>query len=258
MITCEEVGARVRDAFQSRISVRAYEGGCEVSLPLLDPLNDYIRVYVIPTKEGIEISDYGMALEILRELGVEVDTPKREEIFANVLQTNGVKEARGVLTTFVSNEEGDFGRHLILFLRAVTALLDLEVMKEPTARLDFEGVVWQYLRERSIVHEHHVPIQIPSLTKPMYADFQIHEKVLMNTLHAGNVQVANGFINRLYVDFGQIRKFHSQKYKLATLYNDDSPVSESPRFSLLPEVLDFPPIPWSERDEGVNAILAEA
>jgi hypothetical protein len=253
---CEEILDRVRHALLSSLKVEPYETGCEVTLPLLDRYNDPLRVYVYREGHRVVFTDYGTALDRLKETGIDLSSRRQELVFLGILRSNGVEENKGVLSASVETDENrtdEFGRRFRLFVHAISEVAEMETMADPKVGLDFEEVVSDYLTARDVPYQ-------PRISVPAYGieqatvNFVLYGEVLMDSIQAAEVASANQVLNRIIVDFENIRRAHPKEYRLAAVYNDQSAVRQSSRFGLLPDVLDIAPIAWSERDERFEEI----
>lgn len=252
---CHQIKELVLSSFQENIQISVIENGCEITLPLLDPLNDYIQFYIIPTKDGYQLTDYGEVIEKLRSLNLEITTLKRENIFESILQTNGVSYFKGMLQMNIDKDFSDFQKKLFLYIKAIVTTYDLEHLKEPHIRLDFKDVVWQHLEEKEHKFESNFLIPVPVVGNINF-DFLIEETILLNTLHSATIGYSKVIINQIHTDFFTIKKY-VPKYNRILIFNDESPVAESSRFGLLDDVLDFHPIAWSKREDEIKEAIKE-
>lgn len=255
---CAELEERVRHALMSALKVEPYENGCEVTLPFLDRYNDPLKVYAYREGHRIVFTDYGTTLDRLMEAGVDLSARRPELVLLGILRTNGVEDKRGVLSMAVeigSSRTDEFERRFRLFVHAVSEVAEMEVMAEPKVGLDFEEVVSSYLTARDVPYTPRIPIPAYGIGQAT-VNFILYGEVLMDSIQAAEVASANQALNRIIVEFENIRRAHPTQYRLAAVYNDESAVSESSRFKLLPGILDMAPIPWSERDERFEEIAA--
>jgi hypothetical protein len=253
---CSDIEERVRRALLSALRVQPYEDGCEVTLPILDAYNDPLRVYVYREGHRIIFTDYGTAIDRLRETGLDLGTRHNEPVFLSILHSNGVEDRQGVLTASVevnSTNTDDFDRRFRLFVHAISEISEMETLADPKVSLDFEDVVSDYLTARGVPFDPRIPITAHGIEHAT-VNFILYGEVLMDTIQAADVYSANQILNRIIVDFENIRRAHPKQYRRAAVYNDESAVAQSPRFGLLPEVLEMEPIPWSERDEKFEEI----
>jgi hypothetical protein len=257
-VDCASVEDRVKSSLLSVLKVEPFDEGCEITLPVLDRLNDHLKVYV--TREGSRhiLTDLGTAIDQLKELGVDLSTQKQDAVFLSILRSNGIEFRRGMLCSEVDlTDSVEFGRRFRLFVHGISEIAEMETMGEPRIGLDFEEVVWDYLRVKRIPTTHKVPVDAHRVGR-VVVNFLIGSRVLMDAAHAGDVGYANQILNRIIVDFESIQKVHARDYLFAVVYDDESPFAESPRFKLLPDLLNFAPIPWSEREERFDDIVAHS
>ena len=99
----------------------------------------FSRIYTIFSKD---------IREKLRDLNVEIATEKRGHIFETILKTNGVQFSRGILTTNINKDYDDFQKKLILYIKAITTIIDMEMLEQPHIRHDFKSTVWRHIDEK--------------------------------------------------------------------------------------------------------------
>jgi len=247
-LNCEEVERVVREALLSFTKVEPFDLGCKIVLPQLDIKNDFLVMYLVESTKGLELTDLGRTMEALSAESLEIDTEKRSTIFSAILSQNGVALRGDELVVNVPREEMTSLRNrLVLFSSAIQAINAMLHLKQPRMSLDFRGVVRQYLFDNEIRHEYLPSIEVPRIG-PVNFDFVLvgRQAVAMDALHAMDTYHASGLIDRTYVKFQYMGRMSSFPFR-AVVFNDESSVSEAREFSILDEVLDTPPIPWSER-----------
>ena len=254
MNECERLHQMILETLNDNLQVRHVEGACEVTLPVLDPFNDYVRFFVEKTPRGYRLTDYGLTIGFLTDNDVNLESMKQELIFDDILKSNGVANRNEILTVETTEDTAGFQKSLILYIKAITSILDMEHLKQPRNRIDFKSAVRQYIESREIDYESFYQVETRRIGK-VSVDFLIRNKIALDAIHSTALSHADDLINRTYTNFEAIRK-HTQEFRMAVIYNDESAVPESRRFSLLEEVTDFPPIPWKRKDEGFDKILA--
>src|SRR5437763_1175859 len=89
-MNCEEVERIVRESLLSFTKVEPFDLGCRIVLPQLDIKNDFVAIYLVESKKGLELTDLGRTMEGLSAESLEIDTEKRSTIFSAILSQNGV------------------------------------------------------------------------------------------------------------------------------------------------------------------------
>lgn len=139
------------------LRVAQFEGGCELTTPFLDRHNDHLQIYAEKRNGAIILSDDGYILADLKASGMEIDTPKRREIFQSTLNGLGVKLHDDELRVEASEKTLGAKVHaLVQGMLAVNALAqrgetDLTViLAQRLAQLDiYEGALDQRDTDRS-------------------------------------------------------------------------------------------------------------
>lgn len=125
------------------------EGHSIISTPFLDPHNDEIQIFVeaLPD-ERVRLSDDGYTLADLEDLGLEINTPKREAQLQQILNGFGVRLEEGELAVTASPR--DFPQRKHSLLQAILAVHDLAVMGQAQVLSFFEEDVARFLQESRI------------------------------------------------------------------------------------------------------------
>jgi len=255
-MNCEEIEQAVRQAFETHLKVEPFDIGCKVVLPQLDVNNDFLVFYVVESRRGIELTDLGRTLEALSAESLDLETEKRTEIFTSIIEQNGVRLRGDELVAEVPRDDTDRLREvLLLFTNAVQSVHAMLYLKTPRVTLDFRGLVRQYLFEKDIEHDYTARVDLP-VVGPTSFDFvlQLQQRVAMDALHAMDVYYANGLIDRAHVKFEILGRLPSHPLR-SLVFNDDSSVPEASHFPILSDVLDIPPIAWSEREERFDELV---
>ena len=253
-INCRDISEIVHSVLRNNTNVREIDIGCEITLPVLDPFNDPIQIYLKRTKEGYEITDFGEVIEKLSDLNFIINTPKRTSIFESIITLNGVKYTKGMLTSEINIDLSDFESKFIHYMKALSSIYNMEYLKETHIRLDFAEVVRQHLVEKKYFFIPNKSISLKEIDTKLKVDFLIDDDIILNTLHASEYAYSRVVINDIFTNFSSFKKY-VPKYHRLIIYNDESPVSEHPRFNLLNDVLDIEPIPWSKRDTTLEEVI---
>ena len=139
---------------RERISVEQVGEFVEITTPFLDRHNDRIQVYAKRDDSGYLLTDGGYTLSDLRSSGLELNTPRKQEIFDVTLRGFGVSFEDGQLVVRASERE--VGRKKHNLLQAVMAVGDMfMVSREQVVALFFEEV-FAFLTAKQIRYSRHV------------------------------------------------------------------------------------------------------
>lgn len=253
---CDEIERMVRASLDSAIRVTEVENGCEVTLPILDQLNDQLRIYVLREGRRLVLTDYGTTIDRLRDLGMDISTPRQAGVLEGIITSNGIEDRNGVLLSVIeASDLQDFNRRLRLYAHAVSQVGSMEILVEARLAVDFEEVVYEYLRGRKIPCDHAVPVPAHRIGKVL-VHFRLGENVLMDAAKARDATAAGQTLNRIVVDFENIQRVNSKRFEYGVVYDDESAIASSPRFKLLSDVLTIDPIPWTQRDERFDRFVS--
>ncbi|MDI9408554.1 MAG: DUF1828 domain-containing protein [Candidatus Pacebacteria bacterium] len=75
-----------------------------INTPFLDRHNDYIQIYAIPRNGGWLLTDSGYTLDDLEISGVTINTPKKKEIFQQILNGFGINSEKNEIFALVNSE----------------------------------------------------------------------------------------------------------------------------------------------------------
>lgn len=150
----------------SRISTSIREGVTEVSTPLLDPLNDGMRIFIEPTPNGYLLHDGGLTLETLSLYGVDVHaTEHRRNLSETVLRTCGLMMADERIQTTAN--EGNLPQRMHFLLSGMHRISDLWLTVRPSGGRDFFERVCRYLDEREVLYSTNLTIPGQTVDHPM-------------------------------------------------------------------------------------------
>lgn len=258
-MNCEDIERLVHQSLLAYLKVEPFDLGCRIVLPQLDVANDFLVVYAIEDKRAIEFTDLGRTMEALRAESLDLETEKRTTILTNILEQNGLKLRGDELVTDVpANNPERFKEKLLLYTNALQSVNAMLHLKQPRFAMDFRGLVRQYLLQRDIRHEYLRSFELPRVG-PMTVDFvlQTERPIAIDALHSMERYHATNLIDRTYVKF-QFMSRISQPPVRGIVFNDESIIAEVREFPILSEVLDLPPIPWTERESRFSELVGRS
>ncbi|MEO6243892.1 MAG: DUF1828 domain-containing protein [Opitutaceae bacterium] len=119
-----------------------------ISTPFLDPHNDEIQIFVEKQDEQLRLTDDGYTLADLEDMGLDINTDKRETHVRQILNGFGVRlENRQLSVTATAR---DFPQKKHNLIQAILAIHDLSVMGQTQVLQFFEEDVASFLREKSV------------------------------------------------------------------------------------------------------------
>lgn len=146
-------GKRLIDGYLSWLKegfhFEADSGYTLISTPFLDPHNDEIQIFIDKQGDSIRLTDDGYTIGDLRDMGLEINTEKREVHVRQILNGFGVRlEDRDQLV--VTATERDFPQKKHSLIQAILAIHDLAVMGQTHVLGFFEEDVASFLREHQV------------------------------------------------------------------------------------------------------------
>ncbi len=233
--------------------VKTVEDGkvCLISTPFLDRHNDHLDIFLIKNNGSFKLSDNGYTIADLRMSGLEINTPKRENILKTTLNGFGVKiDANDEL--YVDANAQNLGQKKHYLLQAILSVNDMFNLAQETIFSLFKEDVELYFRSNLIVFskdikltgksgfDHNVDFLIPaSQAKP--------ERLVK----AVNTPKKDPILSAIMAltDISQVRETQMQNY---VIYNDvDKDVSSDVIGAM--KIYGIDPIPWSSREQHLSA-----
>ncbi len=120
-----------------------------ISTPFLDPHNDEIQIFVDKQGDSIRLTDDGYTIGDLRDMGLEINTEKREAHVHQILNGFGVRLEEGDQLVVTATER-DFPQKKHNLIQAILAVHDLAVMGQTHVLQFFEEDVANFLREHRV------------------------------------------------------------------------------------------------------------
>lgn len=150
----------------SRLSQQVREGVVEVSTPLLDPLNDGMRVYIETQPDGIVVHDGGITVETLAIQGVDIhSTAKRQSLVDDILRSSGLSMDGDRIQTQANS--GNLPQRMHFLLSAMNRISDLSLTVRQGKITDFFERVCSYLDEHEVLYSTHLSIPGKTVEHPV-------------------------------------------------------------------------------------------
>ncbi|MBF0377307.1 MAG: DUF1828 domain-containing protein [Desulfamplus sp.] len=144
-----EYYAWLRD--NTAVEENLHSGWTAINTPFTGLFNDTIELYIKINGSKINISDDGITLNNLEEIGITLfSSPNRKRIFDNILLNFGIKLTEGELHTECSIK--DFPQRKHLFLQALIEINDMAMLSKHSVASVFKDDVEEYLDELGVIY----------------------------------------------------------------------------------------------------------
>lgn len=233
------------------LSAAKVESGCELTTPFLDRHNDHLQIYAERRNGTIVLSDDGYVLADLRASGLEIDTPKRKELFQSTLNGLGVRIREDEL--YVEASEKDLGAKVHALVQGMLAVNDMYVMGQARVAGFFFEDVKAFLDDHDVRYservkvagrsgyDHTVDFLIPkSRTRP---------ERFVQAINAPTKDTIRPYLFGI-TDTRKLRGADAQAF--AFLNDEDNTVAANVAEALAS--YDVVPAPWSERETFAAAL----
>ena len=120
-----------------------------ISTPFLDPHNDEIQIFVERQGDNLRLTDDGYTLSDLGDMGLEINTEKREAHVQQILNGFGVRLDQDAQLSVTATPR-DFPQKKHNLIQAILAVHDLAVMGQTHVLQFFEEDVAAFLREKQV------------------------------------------------------------------------------------------------------------
>jgi hypothetical protein len=154
--SCQSLVNAYVDWLRSRITVSRIKDVCEITTPFLDRHNDYLQIYVKPTRDGLLLTDDGYILRDLSLSGCDLSSPRRHQTLMATLNGLGVRLAGEELVTEATPESFPQRKHRLL--QAMLAIGDMFLTAQPHVASLFIEDVGRFLRTHDVRFVEHVQL----------------------------------------------------------------------------------------------------
>ncbi|MCM8568625.1 DUF1828 domain-containing protein [Gramella jeungdoensis] len=226
------------------------ENVCSISTPFLDRHNDHLDIYLLKDNGNILLTDNGYTIADLRMSGMEINTPKRENILKTALNGFGVKVNDKDELYIIANSN-NIGQKKHYLLQAMLTVNDMFNLSQETVTSLFKEDVELYFRSKDIFFskdikltgksgfDHNIDFLIPQTrTKP---------ERLIKTV---NSPKKNNILNAIMA-FNDVSQSRDTKTANYVIYNDiEKEVSNDVIIAL--ENYNVKHIPWSHKEDNIS------
>jgi hypothetical protein len=256
MIECRKIAELARKAFAERLRVRSVGQGCEITLPLLDSVDDWVNCYVIEFRGQWKLTDLGETISHVDSyFGFNPKSSgKRSGILGVLMEHGGISLKDDELYTMIpAGDEEQFQDSLLMFANAVERIEAMNYMSEPKPKADFKGAVMEYLGKKEI----HCEVD-PTIDDPILGEIKMDlgvgpRGVFTATMYAPISSSARPICEHRLTQFRQISKMPGHP-ETTVIYDDASAIPDRGEFKLIEEILDIEAIPWSKMDKRVGEL----
>jgi len=130
---------------------------CEISTPFLDRHNDHLQIYVKKQEDKYILTDDGYTIADLSMSGMDINTPKREQIFRTVLNGYGVMSGRNN-ELYIEANLNNIGQKKHYLLQAILAVNDMYILSQETVLSLFKEDVERYFKSNDIFFSRDIKI----------------------------------------------------------------------------------------------------
>lgn len=139
--------------------VKTIEEGnlCSITTPFLDRHNDHLDIYVVKQGDKIKLTDDGYTIADLKMSGLEINTPKRENLLRTTLNGFGVK-MNGNDELFIEANSSNIGQKKHYLLQAILTVNDMFNLASETVQSLFKEDVEIYFKANDIYYSKDIKI----------------------------------------------------------------------------------------------------
>lgn len=145
---CQRLVDSYLEWLKAGLSVEPVGESCELTTPFLDRHNDHLQIYATRNNGSIVLTDDGYILSDLRTSGLDLNTPKRNQVVDEIIQGLGIKRDGNQLVAEAS--ERNLGQRLHSLVQAMLAVNDMFVMAQARVATFFWEDVKNYLDQHNV------------------------------------------------------------------------------------------------------------
>lgn len=159
MIDCQQIIENYIKWIKDNTVIKSIKSGtvCEISTPFLDRHNDHLQIYVKKQNTKYILTDDGYTIADLSMSGMEINTPKREQIFRTVLNGFGVYLG-GNNELYIEANLNNIGQKKHYLLQAILAVNDMYTLSQETVYSVFKEDVERYFKSNGIFFSRDIKI----------------------------------------------------------------------------------------------------
>lgn len=251
---CQKLVDNYIEWLRSKIKTTDINGACEITTPFLDRHNDHIQVFIIPTSDGMRITDDGYIISDLKMSGCQLNKPNRKKTFETILNGFGVHVNKDD-ELYVEASPENFPQKKHSLIQAMLAVNDMFMTAKGRVASYFLEDVSHFLDDNNIRYTPDIGV-IGKAGFTHKFDFVIPKsnKSPERLLRAINNPTKDSVTSLLFAweDTKENRSKESQFY---VMLNDKEKSINSDLLSALHQYK-VKTLPWSQRDQYVIELAA--
>jgi hypothetical protein len=233
--------------------LRAIDGNkhIEISTPFLDRHNDNLEIYAYKEGPNIVLTDGGYTIQDLRMSGMELTSPKRQQIFQTVLNGFGVKVGEDDALMIEANSS-NIGQKKHYFIQAILAVNDLYSLSQESVYSFFKEDIERFFGLNEIYYTKDIKISgrtgfDHNMDFVISASRNKPERLIKSLNHA-----KKDTVTPLLFAFADIQAIRPNETKNIIIYNDTEKERPVPG-EVLSAMQNYGVIgiPWSQRESRV-------
>lgn len=220
----------------------------KISVPFLDRHNDQVEVYVKKIDNNkFLLTDDGFTLNDLNQSGVDLNSPKRDQIFRTIVNGFGVKMGEDS-SLFIEATRDNLGQKKHYLIQAILAVGDMYSLSQESVFSLFKEDVENYFKAENILFskdikvtgksgfDHNIDFLIP-------ASRVIHERLIKTINIPDKYHIGNAIFS--FTDIAQNRE---DPIDNIVIYNDTERLASTDIVDALHNY-SILGVPWSKRHE---------
>lgn len=225
----------------------------KITVPFMDRNNDHLEIYALNKDGKIILTDDGYTIDDLKMSGMEINTPKRQELFNKIINTHGIKSDEN-LNLYIEANPNNVGQKKHRLIQAILAINDMHSLSQENVFSLFKEDVEIFFKSEEVLFSK--DIKITGKTGFDYnIDFIIPASKtklerLIKTINIAKKDTVTGAIFA-FEDIAQIR---DQKTDNFVFYND---IAYKPSQDIDEAFKSYgvTGIPWSQREANLQKFL---
>lgn len=142
-INIDELKNHYLNWVKEKTKFRQLEGAVEITSPLLDRNNDYLRIFATVQGDNIKLTDDGYIIDELEMSGNDVDSsPRKKELLNGILNGLGVRRGENNELFVITNQK-DFPMRKHMLLQAMINVNDMFF----TSRSNVKALFWEDIHD---------------------------------------------------------------------------------------------------------------
>jgi hypothetical protein len=251
MVNCDELTKAYIAWISQEVRCEALPTGVRVfDVPFLDRYNDFIRIYVESTAQGLRLSDGGETLRDLFMLDFSLDGHS-EMLFRQILNSQKVSHNHSNNSLFVISSAESVAAAVQNLIQAIINVGDLVFVLKPIIPTKFDEAVAEYF------HTHEIPFYtsqkvLGSTGNDRKFEFLLYpednEYHFVSTVSTPSSQNIDKKV--FWID--DVRKNEDAHARSFTILVNDSEQAVSTSGNKSASAYDIPIVTWSQREEMVS------